>query len=91
MTIQKRFESFNRQNPAIYTELVRLARVAKVQGVETYSTKAMLEVLRWNFVLRRFNRNPKINNDFTSRYARLIDKQESDLKGFFKTRQLNAK
>ena len=90
MNIQKKFEKFNQENPSVYTELVRLARVAKIQGVLHYGAKAMFEILRWNFVLRRQHQNFKIDNNFTSRYARLIDKQERDLRGFFQLRKLQS-
>lgn len=90
MTIQQKFEKFNRENPTIYKELVRLATIAKVQGVQRYSAKAMFEVIRWNFVLRRLGANFRINNDFTSRYARLINRREPGLRNFFTVRKLKA-
>ena len=90
MNIQRKFETFNQQNPVVYRELVRLARIAKVAGINSYSAKAMLETLRFNFTLKRQGNSFKINNNFTSRYARLIEKKESDLQGFFETRKLKA-
>ena len=90
MTIQEKFNVFNQSNPTIYTELVRLARVAKAQGIRNYGAKAMCEVLRFNFVLLRQGKPFKINNVYTSRYARLIDQKEPDLRGFFKTRELKS-
>ena len=90
MTIQQKFTKFNRENPIVYRELVRLARVAKVQGLHQYGAKAMLEVLRFNFILKRQGLAFKINNNFTSRYARLINQREPDLLNFFETRKLKA-
>lgn len=90
MNIQQKFNKFHTKNPIVYRELVRLARVAKVQGLQHYGAKAMLEVLRFNFILKRQGNAFKVNNIFTSRYARLIHKTEPDLRGFFETRKLKA-
>jgi hypothetical protein len=90
MNIQKKFNKFHSENPIVYRELVRLARVAKVQGLQHYGAKAMLEALRFNLILKCQGYAFKINNNFTSRYARMISKKESDLRGFFETRKLKA-
>jgi hypothetical protein len=90
MNIQQKFEKFNREHPTVYKELVRLAQIAKIQGVSRYSAKAMFEIVRWNLMRRRLGRSFRINNNFTSRYARLINKNEPELRNFFTVRKLKA-
>ena len=90
MNIQQKFENFNCEHPTIYKELVRLAQIAKIQGVSSYSAKAMFEIVRWNLMRRRLGRSFRINNNFTSRYARLINKNEPGLRNFFTVRKLKS-
>jgi len=46
-------------------------------------------VLRWERAMKTTDQTEwKLNNNYTSRYARLIMEQEPDLEGFFVTRGL---
>jgi len=84
---QLQFESFHRQNPQIYKELVRLARIAKDAGMKTMGIRMLWEVTRWNLtVTTRSSDRFKMNDHYHSRYARLIMKEEKDLEGIFKLR-----
>lgn len=90
-SIQARFRRFHAANPHVYSGLVRLARQAKRQGVQTYGLAALYEVLRWNrFLETKGEEKLKLSNDFRSRYARLIMDQEPDLQGFFAVRELTS-
>lgn len=88
--IDERFLAFHHQHPDVYVELVRLARRWKAAGHPKIGMKMLFEVLRWNRGLSqvRDDRGFKLNNDFSSRYARLIQANEPDLRGFFETRAL---
>jgi hypothetical protein len=88
-SIQQRFEDFHAVHPEVYRELVRLARVAKSRGRRRYSIDALMHVVRWTFDFEH-DGEFKINNDFSSRYARLIAEREPDLADFFETRKLKA-
>lgn len=93
-SIEERFEDFHRANPSVYLGLVRLARQVHARGFETYAIDALFHVLRWETVVG--NANPtredpfKLNDHFTSRYARLIMDLNPDLRGFFRTRDLRT-
>ena len=87
-TIQQRFERFHANNPEVYVELCSLARMS---GGRIIGMKMLFEVLRWNFYLKNDEQEEfKLCNDYHSRYARLIMKQEDDLTGKFRTRDLTA-
>jgi len=50
-----------------------------------------MQRVRWHMEIEtRSDDGFKINNDFSSRYARRIMEQEPDLKGFFVTRRLEV-
>lgn len=91
-TIQDKFEEFHEANPWVMDELVAKARELQLLGIERYGIKALFEVLRWEHAKKRVSRNTEfaLNNVFTSRYARLIEAEHEDLRGFFSTRELKA-
>lgn len=55
-TIAKRFEVFHRENPEVYTELVKLAREMKGRGYDKFGIATIYEVLRWRKMLGTNNR-----------------------------------
>lgn len=88
--LDARFAAFHEANPHVYTLLVRLARRAKRRGLRRCSVKTLFEVARWLLQLRTKGDPFRLNNSFTSRYARLIEQREPDLRGFFETRSLRS-
>jgi len=91
LTIEQAFLAFHQDNPHVYRELVALARQAHARGVRRIGMKMLFEVLRWNVALRTGGDDFKLNNNYTSYYARLIMLHEPDLDGIFETRQLHAR
>ncbi len=90
-TIQGRFEEYHRKHPEVYNELVRLARSLRDKGVERYGIAALFEVLRYDRAISTSDdAGWKLCNDYRSRYARLIESNESDLRGFFAVRMLKS-
>lgn len=88
-TIEERFEVFHQQNPHIYRNLVSLARIMRRAGRTRISMKLLFERLRWEYQVRAESDDAyEINNDYTSRYSRLIMAQCPDLVGLFETRRL---
>lgn len=87
--IQRKFEAFHRANPNVYSLLCVFGREVLTAGYKRYSIDALYQRLRWhiNIELRRDPNDPfKLNNNFRSRYARLIMKQEEDFRDFFELR-----
>ena len=90
-SIEHRFRAFHRRHPEVYATLVRKALALKDRGFAKYGIKALIEVTRWHMAIKRGPEDDfKINNDFASRYARLIDAQEPELAGFFTMRGLTS-
>lgn len=87
--IQRRFEKFNRENPAVYDKLVELALSAKANGHKRLGIKALIERARWYYTIEvNSNESFKINNDYSSRFARKMMKEIPALRGFFRLREL---
>lgn len=94
-TIEERFDAFHRTNPDVYELMVRFAVEAARAGWTRYGVKSLYERVRWHQrVDCKDSRDFKLNNDFTSRYARLLNSdpriQEVCGADFFETRQLKA-
>jgi len=92
-TIDDQFEEFHAANPHVYRNLVKLAREAHSQGCKKIGMKFLIERLRWEYMVKTSHNTSEyaINNNFTSRYARLIMDTCPDLKDFFETRQLRER
>ena len=87
--IDEAFYTFHHHNPAVYTTLVRMARAWKHAGHSRCSIAMLYEAARYDRGLKtRSADGLKLNNNFRSRYARLIQANEPDLAGFFETRVL---
>lgn len=89
--IQNDFEKFHSANPLVYQLLVSSALRVKARGYKQYGIKTLYELVRWHHDI---NVGPnsetfKMNNNFTSRYARLIMDNVPQLEGFFRLRELN--
>jgi hypothetical protein len=90
-TIQECFEDFHRDNPWVYKAMVDLAYQEKRDGYRT-SVKAMFEVLRYKYRRATVDKSSdfRLNNNYSSRYARMILESESSLGTVILTRELRA-
>ena len=88
-TIDERFIDFHRANPHVAKNLRTLAFQLKAAGRSRIGMKLLVEKLRWEYLVKTEHvaKEYTINNDFTSRYARLL-MQEPNLAGLFETRSL---
>jgi hypothetical protein len=89
--LDRAFWRFHRQNPHIYRLLVRYAKQAKAAGRSRLGIKEIFERVRWYVLVE--TRDPagfKLNNNYHSRYARLIMLNEPGLAGLFETRKLKT-
>lgn len=87
-SLAARFRLFHRENPVVYKLLVQFARELKGKGHASAGIALIWERMRWEVMLSTTTDPFKLNNDYRSRYARLIMEQEPDLAGFFETRAL---
>lgn len=91
-SIDARFRQFHIENPGVYTELCSMARQLKERGYRRIGIELLFAAYRWNRMMRTTadDYGFKLNDHFTSRYARLIMSQEPDLTEMFKTRTLRT-
>ncbi len=88
--LDRAFAEFHAQNPAVYARLVELAHAARRRGHQRIGIKMLFEVLRWERYLETVDVSGfRLNNNWTSRYARLVMANEPTLAGMFETRELD--
>ncbi len=92
MTIQTAFEKFHQENPLIFELFTKYAQEVKDIGFSHYSAKAVFERVRWHVAIKTVSTTDKfkLNNNFTSRYARMLITMDSTFDGFFRNRTLKA-
>lgn len=93
LTPQERFERFNSNHPEVYGQLKTLCRRWRRGSERPWSIKGAFEVLRWERQIAGLpaeDEDWKLNNNYHSRYARLLMEQESDLDGIFELRELRS-
>ena len=92
-SIQVQFQRFHAKHPEVYEGLVRLARQWRSRYRGPWSVDAAYHVLRFQTVMAGQpdpDEDYKLNNNYTSRYARLIMDTCPDLEGVFETRKLRS-
>ena len=89
--LEEKFMKFHQMNPEVYETLVELAYQAKQTGKQKIGIKMLWEVMRWQrFLATKDDGKFKLNNNYPSRYARLIMEQEEELKDIFDVRKLRS-
>lgn len=91
-SIQEQFERFDRAHPEIYKEFCTIARALLQRGRRHYGSKAILEVIRYHRILSGQDENEpfKINNNYSSRYARKLTDEDDGFEQFFELRELRS-
>lgn len=89
-TIQVRFESFHAANPQVYEKLAAMTWDLYQKGKRKVGMKMLWEVLRWKVETGEIVTSEKfrLNNVFTSRYARMISSSHPCLARIFEQRRL---
>lgn len=91
LTIQEQFEAFHKANPWVYRRLVSQARTLTAKGYQHLGIGMLWEVLRFGHMMTSDPSSDfKLNNNYRSRYVRLIIKQEPDLSEAFELRELQT-
>ena len=91
-TIEERFQAFHAANPVVYKCLIKLTQESFLRGTERHGLKAMWEQLRYRIATSRVRLADgyNFNNDFTSRYVRLLVKEFPAYRGLFELRHLRT-
>lgn len=86
----RRFLAYHEANPHIYERFREVALSLRRRGWRRYGAKGVFEALRFHSEVAAVSESWKLNNDYTSRYARLLMANEPELAAFFQTRRLRA-
>jgi hypothetical protein len=91
-TIDDRFRDFHQRNAWVYRALEAMTADLVAGGQHRIGMKMLVEVLRWRYFRTTFDRSSpfRINNDYTSRYARLLLAEHPEWGGVFETRHLRT-
>jgi hypothetical protein len=79
-----------KENPDIFILFVRYASQAMRAGRKHFGAKMIIERIRWYSQVETTDKDFKINDHYTSRYARLFETVYPEFKGFFELRKLRT-
>jgi hypothetical protein len=83
------FAVYHAENPQIYATFRAMAGELKRRGFGHYGAKSIFEAMRFHHgVSAGPDSEFKLNNNFTSRYARKLMTECREFRGFFETRRL---
>jgi len=89
--MQSRFEEYHKKNPQVFDLFEKFAKKIRIVGYKNFGAKAIMERVRWEMIVSTTDNEPfKINNNYTSRYVRLLEEKDSSFEGFFRKRQLRS-
>jgi hypothetical protein len=91
-SIQEAFDCFHSENPHVYELFKRYVReIVKTKGrsVKT-SSKMIINRIRWEVYLNTTSEDFRINDAFTSRYARKFSEEFPDFAHLFNYRDLRS-
>lgn len=91
-SIQHAFERFDRANPWVAVELRRMALDLVAKGHRKIGIGMLFEVLRWRVMRSTTDTSSvfRLNNNYRSRYARMLMETEPALDGVFDTRKIHS-
>ncbi len=90
-SIDAAFERFHADHPEVYAEFLRLALMLLGRGHKWYSADGILHVVRFHTAVNpNHDAGFKINNNFSSRYARLLAQNDERFADFFEFRRLRS-
>lgn len=89
-TIDAAFWKFHEANPGVMEQLIRMTEQLMAAGQDKTSMKMLFEVIRWKRLVRTQHSDFLLNNNFTSRYTRILQEKRPDLAHMFDTRRIHS-
>jgi hypothetical protein len=89
-TIQAQFEAFHELNPWVLHALETLTADYLTRGATRVGIGMLFEVLRWRYVTATEGDEFRLNNNFRSRYVRLLIERHPEWRSAFEVRALRA-
>ncbi len=90
LSIDEDFREFDRAHPEVFRLFAKYAEDIRSRGFDRYSADAILHRIRWWHHIERGDRDFAVNNNYSSRYARLLMDTDDRFAGFFETRVLRS-
>ena len=90
VSIQAAFLRFHAAHPEVFSKFREYAEELYQRGHRRYSADMILGRIRWHFQIEKGDRDWKVNDHFTSRYARLLMSTYGKFAGFFELRRLRG-
>lgn len=84
---QRKFHEFDRENPEVFEEMLRLARRLKAEGRLIYGIDSITTDMRWAEADTNRTDGFKINDSHRAFYARKLQMVDPTLCGFFSLRE----
>lgn len=81
------FERYHADNPQVYQLFKKFAWQVIGRGFKNYSARAIAHRIRWHTSIETQGDEFKINNNYTSAYARMFEREYPEHRGFFRKRQ----
>jgi len=88
--LDRAFDQYHAANPLVYELFRKFALMAKAAGHSHYSARAIYHRMRWHVDIETRGDEFKLNNNYSSRYARLLIREHPEFDGFFETRKLRS-
>lgn len=82
-----KFCQYHKDNPQVYVEFKKFTFKTIKKGFQNYSAKGIFELIRWHSgVTAEQTDGFKVNNNYTSFYARLFEKEHPKHQDYFRKR-----
>lgn len=90
-SIDEKFKEFHEKNPKVYQLFKMQVQKALQRGKKKMSSKTILGFIRWEIYLQTHSNDEfKINDAYTSRYARLFIEDHPQYENIFNLRKLRS-
>lgn len=89
-TIAERFDAFHAANPWVADVLEQMTTARLAAGNRKVGVGMLFEVLRWQAGFVTVGDDFRLNNNYRSRYARLLIDRHPEWADVFETRELRA-
>lgn len=90
-TIQERFETFHDTNPWVLDALEELTAEWLEHGNRRLGIRMLQEVLRWQHGMKTVGDDFKLNDNYTSRYVRLMIERNPEWADVFSLREIRTR
>lgn len=88
--IDSAFWKFHKENPKVYEKIVSMTEEAKLAGRKRIGMKMLFEVIRWQHLVHTRGDDFALNNNYTSRYVRILEDDHPELAEMFEKRRIKS-